>query len=70
MNPLDAADGIADPGRDGGPRPLGGVSQAPAPAAQPRGVGQLPDERIAFRRQPDRPLDVVVPVGPGQLTSC
>jgi hypothetical protein len=33
MDPLDPADGIADPGRDGAARSLGDVSQPPGPAA-------------------------------------
>ena len=67
MGPLDPADGVTDPGRDRRARPLGGVPQPPAPAAEAGGAGELVDERVAFGRQPGRSLDVVVCVRLRQL---
>jgi hypothetical protein len=67
VSPLDPADGVADPGCDRGARPLGGVPQPPAPAAEAGGAGELVDERVAFGRQPGRSSDVAVGVRLRQL---
>ena len=67
MGMLDAADGVTDPGRDCGARPLGGVPQPPAPPAKTGGAGEFADERIAFGSQPGRPFDVAMRVRLGQL---
>ena len=67
MGPLDAADGVTDPGRNRRPRPLGRVPQPPAPAAKTGGAGEFVDQRIAFGSQPGRSFDVVMCVRLGQI---